>query len=355
MCAQMMKAALLRGPQDVVLEEVPVPSVTDKEVLVEVKFCGICGTDVHSYETASVLRAGTYLGHEFSGIIAETGKDVKNLKVGDRVTVCPWYMCGECVACRHGFPQRCLYGHEKGIGGGIGRQYAGGFARFVKIPEPNRTRLFCLPLEVSFEEGAMVEPLAVAIHAIRTSAIKPGNSVAVLGVGPIGLGVVAFLRATGAGLIISTYRSNEFRAELAKKLGADHTISVLGLPNIGERVLELTDGLGVDVIFECSGVGEALVSALGFLKPGGQIILLGSITTPVEIIPFDFIPSELRVQGSNCYHYDEFPIAIDFLRRGLVNVSEMITSKINLENIVEGGFKRLLKPGHQEIKVLVSP
>ena len=349
-----MKAALLKRPGEIILEEVPVPGISDDEVLVEVKYCGICGSDVHAYKTAELNPPGTYLGHEFSGVLAKVGKSVKGWKPGDRVIVCPLYMCGECYACTHGFPASCQHGFEYAIGSVAGLEYAGGFAKFVRVPNPEKTKLYSLPEEVSFEEGALVEPLACSLHAVRISAFRPRDYTMVLGAGTIGLGVVTFLKNAGAGLIIVT-EVIEKRTEVAKKLGADYVFNPQKVSNLKERVLELTDGKGVDVVFDCSGVAQAFQSATNFLRPRGQIMLVGVITKEVPIVPFSFQPGrEYRLQASFAYD-DEFPMVIEFLKRDVSRVKEIITSKIKLSDIVEQGFNRLLKAGHTEIKILVSP
>jgi len=175
----------------------------------------------------------------------------------------------------------------------------------------------------------------------------------VLGCGPIGLGVISFLRYGGAGLIIAT-EVNERRAELAKEFGADYVFNPQKVSNLQEEVLRLTKGLGINQVFDCSGVAQAFQSAINFLRPRGQIVLMGVIEQEVPIVPFRFQPSEFQLVASWCQN-DEFPMVVDFLKRGVSPVKELITAKIRLKDIVEQGFNKLLKPGHSEIKILVSP
>ena len=348
-----MKALLLRGPGEVALEEVPIPEISDDEVLVEVKYCGICGTDVHAVANCLPYKAGTYLGHEFSGVLTKVGKNVTGWKVGDRVVAKPRYICGECDACRHGLLSLCDHGFQHGIGFASGREHAGAFAKYVRVPLPG-WRLHRLPDEVSFEEGALVEPLACSLHAIRISAFRPREHTMVLGAGTIGLGVIAHLKNAGAGLIIAT-ETIEKRAELAKELGADYVFNPQKAPNLKEEVLELTQGKGVDVVFDCSGVPHAFLSATDFLRRGGQILLEGIIEREVPILPMNLTFNEWEIKGSVASYADEFPMVIEFLKRGISPVEEMITSKIKLSNIVIEGFDILRKPGHNEIKILVEP
>lgn len=348
-----MKAALLEGPGIVVVNEVPVPEICDDEVLVEVKYCGICGSDVHTIPDCGLYPAGTYMGHEVAGVLKKVGHNVKGWQSGDRVVVNPLYVCGECYGCRHGRLSQCDHGVEHFIGCRPGLEHAGGFARFVRVSVPQE-RLFHLPDEVSFEEGVLVEPLAVSLHAIRMSAFTPRGYVMVMGAGMIGLGVIAHLRSAGAGLIIAT-ETNDSRIKLAKEFGADHVFNPQSTADLRERILELTEGNGVDVVFECSGVSQAFRSATKFVRRGGQVLLVGQITQEVPIIPCDFTLNELQLQGICCYYAEEFPMVVEFLKRGVSPVSKLITSKIKLSDIVERGFEVLLKPDNDEIKILVEP
>jgi len=348
-----VKSLLLKGPGELVFEDVTVPEVSDDEVLVEVKYCGICGSDLHTIPDCLLYPAGTYLGHEFSGVLAKVGKNVRGWKVGDRVVANPMYICGECYACRHGRLSQCEHGAEKAIGAAAGLECAGAFAKYVKVPIPEK-RLYRLPDEVSFEEGALVEPLACSLHAVRVSAFKVREHAMVLGAGMIGLGVIAYLKNAGAGLIIVT-EINEKRAAVARKMGADYVFNPREVTDLKERVLELTGGKGIDVVFDCSGIAEAFRSATSFLRKGGQIIIKGIIPKETPIIPMDFTFNEWDLKGSLCYYADEFPMVIEFLKRGISPVKELITSKIKLSEIIEKGFDALGKPGNSEIKIIVQP
>ena len=345
-----MKAARLKGPGNIALEEIPVPEISDEEVLVEVKYCAICGTDLHDFKSPSFAPVGAYMGHEFSGVVAKVGSEVEGWKPGARVVVKPPFQCGECYACKHGFPQCCERAFEA-ICLSTDAELPGAFARYVRVPYPQQ-RLYLLPQEVSYEEGALVEPLATSLHAVRISSFRPGDYTMVLGCGPIGLGVIAFLKRAGAGLIIAT-EINETRMEAAKKFGADYVFNPQKVSNLKEEVLRLTDRLGAAQIFDCSGIPAAFQSATNFLRARGQIILVGVIQEEVAIVPFSFQLGEFQLQPCIVYS-DEFPMVIDFLKKATSPVKEMITSKIKLSDIVKEGFNKLLKPGHVEIKILVS-
>ena len=366
-----MKAALLKvagrgpeGPGEIMIEEVPVPEISDDEALMEVKYCGICGTDLASY-LGSFYEPGTYMGHEYSGVLVKVGKNVKGFKVGDRVVGECLYACGDCYGCRHGRgPALCDEVWVRTTGDTPGLEHAGAFANFMRIPDPKHI-LHILPGELSFEEGALVEPLAACIHAVRISDFRVGDSTMVVGTGPIGLMVISVLRYAGAGLIIAT-EVNERRCAMAKKMGADYVFNPRKEPNLKEKVRELTKGLGVDVAFNCSRSREALQSIWGhvgaghpfergFLRDGGQIMAVAYIPEEVEFLPVTFVIREYELKGTDAWYADEFPISIELLRKHIFPYKELITRKIKLSNIVKEGFEVLTSPDHKEIKILVEP
>ena len=348
-----MKAAMLKGPGEITLEEIDIPTISDTEVLVEVKYCGICGTDLASFRDPSLLTEGTFLGHEISGIIARVGKEVETLKPGNRVVIFPNHYCGECWACKQGFFSCCQHYLDTSPGTLADSSTPGGFTKFVRITNPKQ-RIFILPDRVSFEEGALVEPLATPVHAIKLSALKQGDRTMVLGAGPVGLGVIAFLKNAGAGLIIAM-EMNQRRIEAAKMFGADYVLDPREVSSSQERVRELTGGVGVAQVFDCSGVTQAFQSSIRFLRPRGQTILVGIIQREVPIIPFDLQLGEYQILSSWCYSSSDFGAVIDSLNKHAFPAKEMITSRIKLSEIVEKGFKKLLRPDHKEIKVLVEP
>jgi (R,R)-butanediol dehydrogenase/meso-butanediol dehydrogenase/diacetyl reductase len=280
------------------------------------------------------------------------GKSVEGWKPGDRVVVLAVNQCRTCDACMHGFASCCQHGLEQALGSTVGEEWAGGFSKFVRVPTPER-RLFHLPDQVSFEEGALVDPVACSLHVVRISNFKPGDYTMVLGAGPIGLGVILFLKMAGAGVIIAT-EVKEKRIELAKKFGADYVFNPQKVSDLRAEVLKVTNGLGVNQVFDCSGLGPVFKTATQYLRPRGQIVLYGAITKEIPILPLDFVFGEYQLQAG-LWVNDEFPMVIDYFRKGVLPAKEMITSKIKLEDIVEKGLNKLLDPNSSEIKVLVSP
>lgn len=349
-----MKAAVVRGVKDIRVEEVPVPEISDDEVLLEVKYCGICGSDLISFLRAEHYKPGTYIGHEYAGVLTKVGKNVKDMQVGDRVTVMPGYVCGECWACAHGEPQQCVHFVDMGTGVTTGLEFAGAYAKYIRVPIPEK-RVYQLPDNVSFEVGAMTEPLASSFHAVRVSDLKPGEDTMVIGAGPVGLGVIAFLKYAGAGQIIVTEPVAR-RAQLAKKFGADYVFDPHKEPDLQKKVMELTRGKGIDRLYQCSQNIKAFESGTSFIRRGGQIMVVDCIEEPVTIIPTLYCYCEWDMKGALCYNDDDYRATINSMGKHIVPFEEMVTKKIKLSDIVKEGFEILTQPDKGgEIKVLVQP
>jgi (R,R)-butanediol dehydrogenase/meso-butanediol dehydrogenase/diacetyl reductase len=298
------------------------------------------------------MESGTRPGHEFAGVIAKVGENVKKWKVGDRVAVGCTYVCNECYACRRGLLTYCELGMRKGSG--TGPENAGGYSKYVRIETPDQ-RLSRLPDEVSFEEGALIEPLASSLHPIRLSAFRAGDPVMVTGCGPIGLGAIGFLKWAGAGLIIAT-ELKEKRAKMAKSFGADYVFNPHKELNLLNKVMDLTDGCGVAELFECSGIVKAFENATSFIRTGGQMIQIGAIEDEVAIRPhFFFQLKAMSFFSTWGWTMDDYAIVADCLAKKVAPFTNLITSRIKTSEIIEKGFNKLLQPDHDEIKILVSP
>jgi len=338
-----MKAAVLEGPERITVRELPEPKPGKGEVLINVRYCGICGSDVGIYEAG--FGDGLVMGHEFSGDIVEVGESVKDWAIGDRVTVEPTLRCGECYWCKKQQYNRCNSWGSTGI------VSDGGFAEFVKVPE---YQLHRLPEEVTYEEGALVEPLAVTLRAVWMSHLQAGATVAVFGCGSLGVLVTLWARAAGAHRIYATEVAGP-KIAIAEGL-ADLVINPEKEDPLA-RIIELTGGVGPDIVFECSGNATAEGQALDVVRKGGQIIILG---VPHEPTPLNFMTltlKEITVKGVLAYNSvpgeGEFATSIEFLKARRLDVSSAITARIALDDIVEKGFRKILMG--EEIKVLVAP
>ncbi|WP_405528967.1 2,3-butanediol dehydrogenase [Streptomyces canus] len=340
-----MKAAVWHGAKDVRVGEVPVTPPGPGEVTIEVAYCGICGSDLHEYADGphaipvgdphpeSGVAAPLILGHEFCGIVNEVGGGVTNVAPGDRVAVEPHYRCGRCPRCLAGEYNICRH---FGFAGLMGH---GGLAERATVPA---YMLHRLPEEVSLEQAAVFEPAAVALHAVRRAGIRAGETVAVLGLGPIGLLVSQLAALYGAGRIVAADRSPA-RRELALRLGAAEA---------GEDLSSVVGGEGADVVFEAVGSEGTLRACLAATRRGGRVMFLG-LTGMVSLDAFALVNNEQTIMTSVGYR-DAYPELIRLVAEEGVDLAEIVTSTIPLEHVVRDGFEALLR-GEEQVKVLVRP
>jgi (R,R)-butanediol dehydrogenase/meso-butanediol dehydrogenase/diacetyl reductase len=342
-----MKAAVFKGIGDVQVEDVPEPEAGPADVVVEVSACGICGSDLHTYQHGSFVEPGQVMGHEFSGRVIAAGDDVQGLTVGDRVTAVPIVPCGECPRCAEGRYNLCAVAWTTGIA--YGRP--GAFAERVRIPGsiPGEN-VFKLSDEVDDEAGATVEPLAVGVHAVRLAGSVEGATALVLGLGTIGQQVLQVLRAHGARRVIGMDLS-QLRLDAARELGAD---AIDGSPGAEQALAgALSEGEEIDIVFECSGVPALATAALDTVRAGGQIVVLALYDDPVTFNPTALVQKELRLQGSIAYTSEDFAEAIELLRRGDARADTLITHREPLDDI--GGAFRTQLSKDESLKVLVRP
>ncbi len=349
-----MKALVWHGKEDVRISDVPEPSAGKGEVKIKIQACGICGSDLHEYRSGPVIiprkphpltgnEPPVIIGHEFAGDVVEVGEGVNKIAVGDRVSVNACLVCHECYWCKKGEYNLCAKL------GSIGFAHDGGFAEFVSVPEYT---CYKIPESVSYEVGSFVEPVAVAVHAVKRSRIKAGDTVAVVGAGPIGILVMQSAFASGAGRVF-VVEPMPSRRELAKKLGATEVFDPTE-GDAGKMIHPLTDGLRADIAFECVGKAASLETALKISGKGARIVIAGIFTNPVEFPFIRMQAHEKELIGSSAYP-DEFPAAINFLADGRVKVDSLISSRIKLDEIIEKGFKELIENPAKHIKIIVSP
>ncbi|RPF50061.1 2,3-butanediol dehydrogenase [Aquisalibacillus elongatus] len=337
-----MKALVLYDSKNAKVEEIQTPQVTDQTVKIKVKYAGICGTDLHEYSHKTFVTANQMvLGHEFSGEVVEVGAGVGSVTVGSRVAVEPIWGCGECSSCQSGNYNTCVNMKSYGL------HENGGFAKYVVV---DQSKVFELPDELSYDLAALVEPTAVVVHAIRRSAFKFGDRVAVFGAGPIGLLLSESLRAAGASQVI-VVEVSEKRRELAKEMGADVVIDPTKEDAV-KRIKELT-GKGVDVAYDAAGVEATFNSSLDSVKPNGDFMIVSVFSEPISYNPAMQLISEKTISTSLGYNHI-FGEVIDLLAKGSIKAEKVITSKIALDDIVEGGFEKLIVD-KSESKILVDP
>jgi (R,R)-butanediol dehydrogenase / meso-butanediol dehydrogenase / diacetyl reductase len=342
-----MKAAVFKGIESINVEDVPEPEAGPEDLVVEVSACGICGSDLHTYQHGSFVQPGQIMGHEFSGRVVEAGSDVQGLAVGDRVTAVPIVPCGECARCREGRYNLCGVAWTTGIAYGK----PGAFAERVRIPRSIQgENVFKLDDDVSDEAGATVEPLAVAVHAVKLAGDVEGATALVLGLGTIGQQVVQVLNARGARRVIGTDLS-ALRLDAARELGAEAIDGAAGPTEaLGNA---LGDDEEIDIVFECSGVPALATAALDSVRAGGTIVVLALYDDPVTFNPTALVQKELRLQGSIAYTSEDFAEAIELLRSGAARWDELITQRERLDDVADAFLVQLEKD--RSLKVLVKP
>ncbi len=322
-----------------------------RDGVVKVEFCGICGSDLHAWSAeGAVFPYGTLMGHEAVGTVEKVGAEVKTMKAGDRVAINGFKPCGECFACKSGMVNACVNNLANTIGNSP--ELDGAFADRLYLPDIDVTAVK-IPDHLSSEHGAFTEPAATGVHAIRISKYRVGDSVAVVGAGPIGLLVTAGLKAAGAGQIIVSQRPGA-RADLALKFGATHVINPRDENvSVGEQIRAINE-VGADVVIECAGAPAALQQSIDMARPRGQVILVGVNEMGTPITPTSLMFGEIEMKGSLAWDHRDFEIAVDFMQSGEVNVEPLLSDIIALDDIQEKGFERL-KGDKSLIKVLVKP
>jgi len=324
-----MKAALLYGPKDLRIEEQEMPTVGDNEVLLRVQRGGICGSDLHFYETgrsgAYVVTTPLVLGHEFSGTVADIGNAVKNLSKGDRAVVEPSFPCFRCKYCKRGRYNLCpdlVFCGVPNVHGAL-REYTVVPSDFV----------YPIPGQMSLEEGAMIEPLAVGLYAVQRAGVNPGDRVAVLGGGPIGLLTLEAALAVGAAEVYVTDH-HDIRLEVAKELGATACINTLK-QNAVEEIHRLTRGEKVDVVVEAVGAPATIQEAFKIVSPGGTIVVVGVFAQPeISTEIGRLAENEVEVKGARLYP-GIFKGAIRLASKKAVQLTPLISKTFDFDRVEE--------------------
>jgi L-iditol 2-dehydrogenase len=343
-----MKALMLTEYNHLEYMDVPEPDLDEDGVLVQVKACGICGSDIHGIDGSSGRRIPPIImGHEAAGVIARTGSRVTAWREGDRVTFDSTIFCGECYYCRHGLINLCDQRRVLGVSCQDYRQH-GAFAEYVAVPQ---RILYHLPDEVSFTHGATVEPVSVAVHAASLSPIALDDTAVVVGSGMIGLLVIQTLRAAGCGCIIAV-DLDPYRLEQALGLGADIALNS-DQHDVVTEVHKLTSGRGADIAFEVVGISPTVKLAIQTLRKGGALTLIGNLSPTVELPLQAAVTRQLTLLGSaaSC---GEYPACLNIIARGNINLEALISAVAPLS---EGGawFKRLYDGQEKLLKVILEP
>lgn len=343
-----MQAGIIEGQGELALRDFSRPEPSgDDGIVVDVRFCGICGTDVHAYQFGGPYPAAL-CGHEWAGTVSAVGRGVDRVREGDRVCVAVLPPCGRCTECRAGHEDWCLPAMNS-LGGGdpLGSRH-GGFAPSIAV---SAARVALVPDGVSDVAAAQVEPATVAFHAVRRSGLRLGDFTVVQGAGPIGLFTLQWARAAGAGELVVIEGVPE-RQRLARDLGAVHVFAP------GEEatafVQESTRGLGADAVFECVGRPETIQTAVDFARRGASLMIVGLSHQDALIRPGIWLSKELSVGCSIAYHHTEFERVMAMMLDGRVRADPLHTRTVGLQELASA-VEGLASGGSTDVKVLLDP
>lgn len=338
-----MKCVKLYGPKDLRVEKIEEVKSKNGSVVFKVEACGICGSDLHYFESGE--PNGLVLGHEFAGTVIDPGNS--NLSVGDRVTGLPISPCGVCNACKSDNPQYCKLTWSKAVG--LSLYNSGAYA---EISSCRSDMIKKLPDNMSFDEAAMVEPSSVSLHAVNLAKIKAGESVLIVGGGIIGLMCAEFAKLNGA-KYIAIIETNPLRGEKAIKYGAINeyynALDKETIPNLMAKTVG-----GFDVVLECSGNSAAVSEAIMAVRPGGTIVMVGVSLTPVTVPLVMSVMGEVTMQGAIAYTVKEFEDCIDLIANKKIDVLKYIDDRVGLDG-VEHAFLRLTNGNDPAVKIIIHP
>jgi len=342
-----VKALVLKEYLKLNYEEAPVPECGATEVLVAVKACGICGSDVHGLDgSTGRRRPPLIMGHEAAGVIAEVGRAVNGWQEGDRVTFDSTIYCGACEFCRRGQVNLCNQRRVLGVSCEEYRQH-GAFAEYVAVPSHILHRL---PGALSFEHAALIEPFAIAFHALHRTPVSLNDTAVVVGCGMIGLAVIQAARLAGFGRIVAMDIAPE-KLALAARLGATDTVDSRTAPV--QEILRLTDGVGADRAFEAVGIGATIELAIRCVRKGGAVTLIGNVAPKVELPWQVIVTRELSLQGT-CASAGEYPACLEMMARGAIDPAPLLSA---VAPLAEGSswFDRLYRHEPELLKVILKP
>ena len=339
-----MKCVKIKGEKRLEIATIKKPVSKNGSVIIRVKACGICGSDLHYFEAGEPLEL--IMGHEFAGEVVDPG-DRSDLKVGDRVTGLPISPCLECEACKTGNVQYCAKTWQDAVG--LSLTNSGGLAEYLSCRSDMVKKI---PDKVTFQDATLVEPSAVSLHAINLANIKVGDKVLIIGGGIIGLMAAEFAKLNGASYI-ALMETNMKRARKALKYGTINEIFNASDANVISKALKKTNG-GYDKVIECCGNQYAVSEAIMSVKPGGTIVLVGVSMTPINVPMVASVMREVTMKGAIAYTEAEFETCIELIEKKIINVHKYIDKRVNLEKVQEA-YLDLISGKTDNIKIIVKP
>jgi len=346
-----MKAAVYADIQKIRFEDRPVPGAGPGQAVVKIKYCGLCGTDMHLYWNGDpVVKPGhLVLGHENVGVITELGAGVNNWKLGERVVIAPPGPCGRCYFCLHGHSNICVKSFPNTNGLGVD----GGMAEYMHVGDPDGM-FHRIPDNVTWEDAVLCDILCTSYRGIYVSEFKMGDNVVVSGAGPIGLSAIIFLKMAGARHITALQRSAQ-RRELARQMGADLVLDpVAEGAGLAGKIRSLYGGIGADVVIEAAGTPQSLEMCLTLSRAGGQVLNLGVAGEPATVIQALMVVNELSMKSSLAYTGEEVDKVLYYMSAGKISTRGLFSGVIPMADVVEKGFNGL-KKDKALIKLAIAP
>ena len=343
-----MDALLLKDYKRLEMVDMPAPEIGPEDVLVRVRACGICGSDVHGFDGSTGRRIPPLvMGHEAAGEVARAGAQVTDLKEGDRVTFDSTIYCGRCFHCGRGEVNLCENRQVLGVSPGEYRRH-GAFAEFVAVP---RRIVYRLPDNLSYEQAALIEAASVAVHAVNLTPRQLGGSAVVVGSGMIGVLTVQALRAAGCARVVAV-DTDDARLRMAGESGASDLLNPK-TADVPAAVRGMTEGRGADVAIECVGATDPIRTAIDSVRKGGAVTLVGNVAPQADLPLQSVVTRQIRLQGS-CASSGEYPAVIELMSRGAIRVDSLISAVAPLG---EGPawFDRLYRREGNLFKVILRP
>ncbi|MBT3943726.1 MAG: alcohol dehydrogenase catalytic domain-containing protein [Chloroflexi bacterium] len=340
-----MRALVYHGRNDIRLEQVPEPEIGPGEAKIRVTNTSICATDIEEwkYGPTFITSVPTVLGHEVTGEVVEIGDDPSGLSIGDRVVVDNVLTCGTCYWCQSGSQATCPNMEVAGLG------RDGGLQEFMVWPADH---LIKLPDTVKDDEAPLLEPAPVALHAVRRSGVRPGDSVAVIGIGTVGALTLQAFKAAGANVYAVDVRPSSL--QMATRLGADEVVDA-GQGDVGEKLAELTDGIGPDIVVETSGATSTPVNAFDWVRRAGTVVLVGIYSARPEVDFNAVVFKELNVIGSIAAGTGDMRAVVKLVADGKIRLGDLVSDRISLDRVIPDGFERMAADSKDVFRILVSP
>ena len=341
-----MQAALITGKELIEFVDFDDPSPEPEQIVVDITYCGICGTDIHAFQSDGAAWPST-CGHEWTGFVSKAGSSVNRLSEGDRVVIAVPPSCGNCSACHSGQMEKCQTVLMATVGRGPFATAHGGFAKQLAI---HHGRAVKANSDLSDEQAAQIEPAAICFHAVRANPPRLGEVAVIQGAGPIGLSTLQWVRVAGAGTIV-VIEPNDARRNLSLALGAHHAVSP---SEATEFISNLTKGLGADIVYECAGIPATIQSAVDLARRGGRVAIIGLAMGDAPISPRQWLTKEIQVTAALGYTHEEFEMTMGYVADGRIDLDVLHSGTVNLVDISEI-FTELSSGVTEHTKVLVRP